>query len=49
VRAYQRIKGDERLREKTRKAVEMALQLLDEAQPAVEGFEQEGDPAEHAS
>ena len=30
VKAYQKIKGDEKLREKTRKAMGVALQLLDE-------------------
>ncbi len=30
VKAYQKIKGDEKLREKTRKAIGVALQLLDE-------------------
>ncbi len=30
VKAYQKIKGDEKLREKTRKALQIALQLLDE-------------------
>jgi CheY-like chemotaxis protein len=30
VKAYQKIKGDEKLREKTRKAISVALQLLDE-------------------
>ncbi|MCA1827568.1 MAG: response regulator [Myxococcales bacterium] len=30
VKAYQKIKGDEKLREKTRKALEIALQLLQE-------------------
>jgi hypothetical protein len=30
VAAYQRIKGDEKLREKTKKALQIALQLLDE-------------------
>jgi CheY-like chemotaxis protein len=30
VKAYQKIKGDEKLREKTRKALTIALQLLDE-------------------
>ena len=32
VEAYQRIKGDEKLREKTKKALQIALQLLDEVQ-----------------
>jgi DNA-binding response OmpR family regulator len=42
VKAYQKLKSDERLREKTRKALQIALQLLDEnaveddAQPAEE-------------
>ena len=30
VKAYQKIKGDEKLREKTRKAISVALQLLDD-------------------
>src|SRR5262249_51398632 len=30
LRAYQRIKGDERLKEKTRKALSIALQLLED-------------------
>ena len=30
VKAYQRVKGDEKLREKTKKALQIALQLLDE-------------------
>jgi chromosome segregation ATPase len=30
VKAYQKMKGDERLREKTRKALQVALQLLEE-------------------
>ena len=34
VKAYQKIKGDEKLREKTRKALTIALQLLDERAPA---------------
>jgi len=38
VKAYQRIKNDERLRERTRKALAIALQLLDEV-PALEGAE----------
>ncbi len=40
VKAYQKIKSDERIREKTRKALSIALQLLEErmvAQPAKEG------------
>jgi len=32
LQAYQRIKGDEKLREKTKKALQIALQLLDEVQ-----------------
>ena len=40
VKAYQKIKGDERLRERTRKALAIALQLLDEA-PAVEALDEE--------
>jgi CheY-like chemotaxis protein len=38
VKAYQRIKGDEKLREKTRKALQIALQLLDEVPQPVEGL-----------
>jgi CheY-like chemotaxis protein len=34
VKAYQKIKGDEKLREKARKALTIALQLLDERAPA---------------
>jgi len=41
VKAYQKIKSDEKLKEKTRKALAIALQLLDERLP-VEGS---GDPA----
>ena len=41
VKAYQKIKNDEKLKEKTRKALAIALQLLDERLP-VEGS---GDPA----
>ncbi len=37
VKAYQKIKGDEKLREKTRKALTIALQLLDERAPAEAG------------
>jgi len=39
VKAYQKIKSDEKIREKTRKALAIALQLLDErlAAPAKEG------------
>ncbi len=36
VKAYQKIKGDEKLREKTRKALTIALQLLDEHGPSPE-------------
>ncbi len=36
VKAYQKIKGDEKLREKTRKALTIALQLLDEHGPSIE-------------
>jgi CheY-like chemotaxis protein len=39
VRAYQRIKGDEKLREKTKKALQIAQQLLDEVPPPLEGME----------
>lgn len=34
LKAYQKIKGDEKLREKARKAVAIALQLLDDGLPA---------------
>ena len=34
VKAYQKIKNDEKLREKVRKALSVAMQLLDEAGPA---------------
>ncbi|HEY6105266.1 MAG TPA: response regulator [Anaeromyxobacteraceae bacterium] len=37
VKAYQKIKSDEKLREKTRKALTIALQLLDERAPAESG------------
>ena len=36
VKAYQRIKGDEKLREKTKKALQIALQLLDEVQAPID-------------
>ncbi len=39
VRAYRRIKGDEMLREKTKKALQIAQQLLDEVPPPLEGME----------
>jgi CheY-like chemotaxis protein len=39
VKAYQKIKGDERLRERTRKALTIALQLLDEA-PSLEAVDE---------
>jgi len=41
VKAYQKIKSDERLREKTRKALQVALQLLEEKAAASAGDEQE--------
>ncbi|HEU4386064.1 MAG TPA: response regulator [Anaeromyxobacteraceae bacterium] len=44
VKAYQKIKSDEKLREKTRKALTIALQLLDERAP-VEPGEKERRPA----
>ncbi len=34
LKAYQKLKGDEKLREKTRKALQVALELLDEVPPA---------------
>jgi CheY-like chemotaxis protein len=39
LKAYQKIKGDERLREKIRKALAVALQLLDEGAPAESAVE----------
>jgi CheY-like chemotaxis protein len=45
VKAYQKIKGDERLREKVRKALGVALQLLDERLPP-EGPAEAGTPPE---
>ncbi|HXN56251.1 MAG TPA: response regulator [Myxococcales bacterium] len=39
VKAYQKMKGDERLREKTRKALQVALQLLEEGTGASESRE----------
>jgi flagella basal body P-ring formation protein FlgA len=39
VKAYQKIKNDEKLREKTRKALEIALQLLQENADAEEADE----------
>ncbi len=43
VKAYQKIKGDEKIREKTRKALAIALQLLDERIAAAPAKEP-GDP-----
>lgn len=37
VKAYQRIKADEKVREKTKKALQIALQLLDEVPAGLEG------------
>jgi DNA-binding response OmpR family regulator/predicted nucleic acid-binding Zn-ribbon protein len=37
LKAYQKLKGDEKLREKTRKALSVALDLLDEAPGLVDG------------
>ncbi|MBS2020781.1 MAG: response regulator [Deltaproteobacteria bacterium] len=37
IKAYQRIKSDEKLREKTKKALQIALQLLDEVPAGLEG------------
>ena len=36
VKAYNRVKGDEKLREKTKKALQIALQLLDEVQAPID-------------
>jgi chromosome segregation ATPase len=47
VKAYQKIKGDERLRERTRKALTIALQLLDEA-PSIEALEEHVEAAKSA-
>ncbi len=44
VKAYQKIKGDEKIREKTRKALAIALQLLDERIASTPAKEP-GDPA----
>ncbi|HXN82607.1 MAG TPA: response regulator [Myxococcales bacterium] len=41
VKAYQKIKSDERLREKTRKALQVALQLLEEKAAASAGDDDE--------
>jgi len=41
VKAYQKIKNDEKLREKTRKALQIALQLLEEHPDGDEAAEQE--------
>jgi hypothetical protein len=36
VKAYQKIKGDEKVREKVRKALAIAMQLLDEGLPSTD-------------
>jgi CheY-like chemotaxis protein len=46
VKAYQKIKGDERLKEKIRKALGVALQLLDERLPPEGGTEAGAPPPE---
>ncbi|HVP65770.1 MAG TPA: response regulator [Anaeromyxobacteraceae bacterium] len=48
VKAYQKIKSDEKLKEKTRKALAIALQLLDERLP-VEGGDPPAGPERPAS
>jgi chromosome segregation ATPase len=46
VKAYQKIKGDERLKEKIRKALGVALQLLDERLPPESGADAPVPPPE---
>jgi CheY-like chemotaxis protein len=46
VKAYQKIKGDERLKEKIRKALGVALQLLDERLPTESGADAPVPPPE---
>jgi hypothetical protein len=41
VKAYQKIKNDEKLREKTRKALQIALQLLEDNAEGEDAAEQE--------
>ena len=41
VRAYQKIKADEKVREKVRKALAIATQLLEEGMPAESAAEKE--------
>ena len=41
LRAYQKIKGDEKVRDKVRKALAIAAQLLDEDAPAGSGAAKE--------
>jgi hypothetical protein len=41
VKAYQKIKADEKVREKVRKAIAIAAQLLDEGAPAESTAERE--------
>jgi hypothetical protein len=43
LRAYQKIKSDERIREKTRKALAMVLQILEE-RPGGDGSAPPGTP-----
>jgi CheY-like chemotaxis protein len=47
VKAYQKIKNDEKLKEKTRKALTIALQLLDERLPLDAGGDPPAPGAEH--
>jgi len=49
VKAYQKIKNDEKLKEKTRKALAIALQLLDERLPVEGGSDPAGGPERPAS
>jgi CheY-like chemotaxis protein len=49
VKAYQKIKGDERLKEKIRKALGVALQLLDERLPPESGADAVPPPERPAS
>jgi DNA-binding response OmpR family regulator/predicted nucleic acid-binding Zn-ribbon protein len=49
VKAYQKIKSDEKLKEKTRKALAIALQLLDERLPVEGSSDPAGGPERPAS
>jgi len=49
VKAYQKIKSDEKLKEKTRKALAVALQLLDERLPVEGASDPAGGPERPAS